>query len=157
MNLPNDLPPLEVIVGIAAAFVAIMLVLSRLGGWHSLAELYPARQPFLGRTYAFQSVQLAGWIGYNGCVTAGADPYHLYLALWPIVAFGHPPLAIPWSDVTTAYERKWMTSIVVLRFARDPAVRLRMSLTLARRLAAGAREAFTIEPGSRDHDGTDRT
>ena len=145
-KLMEELSVPVVIGGSALGVAAIMLGLARVGGWHALAQRYPVRQPFLGDTFSFQSVQLAGWVGYNNCVTAGADPYRLYLSLWPFLAiFGHPPLAIPWTDVIASREKKsWLASVVLLKFLEAPAIRLRMSSSLAARLAVQSRGGFTV-------------
>lgn len=119
-------------------------VLARLGGWSKLADTYPARSPFIGRRFRFQFVQLAGWVGYNGCVTAGSDPFTLYLSLWPILRLGHPPLLIPWSEVSARIERRRGFPVVLLTFARAPGVEVRISGRLAGRLAEESRGSFRI-------------
>ena len=130
---------------VAAGFVAIIWVLAHLGGWHRLARRYAARSAFVGRRFRFQSLQLRGWCGYNGCVRAGADPFHLFLALWPILRPGHAPLLIPWSDVSAHAEPGRFVRVVVLHFAAEPGVAMRISERLARKLAAETRGAFRID------------
>ena len=133
---------------VAVGFIAIVWALAYLGGWHRLARQYKARSAFVGRRLRFQSLQLRGWCGYNGCVRAGADPFHLSLALWPILRLGHPPLLIPWSDVSARAESGRFIRVVVLHFAAEPGVAMRISERLAKKLAAESRGAFEISTWS---------
>ncbi len=135
----EDIVAVAVVVASILSVAAILRLLSQLGGWRALARHYPVRQPFSGRRFHFQSLQLRGWVGYNGCVTAGSDPFSLYLSIWRLLRVGHPPLLSPWADVEARHEKRWWVSVVVLRFARDPSVQVRMSRRLAQRLAAEAR------------------
>ncbi len=84
-------------------------------------------------------------MGYNGSLTAGANQFGLHLSVWPIFRIGHPPLFLPWSDVTVAFEkRRWIT-VVLLRFSRSPTTSVRMTLGLAERLAAESGGSFRLE------------
>ena len=55
------------------------------------------------RLSAEGSVHLAR---YNGVLTVGVNPAGLYLAVMPLFRPGHPPLFIPWPDVTVGSEQR---------------------------------------------------
>jgi hypothetical protein len=128
----------------------IVLALSFLGGWRRLGSHYAVGTSFNGRRFHFQSLQLRGWCGYNGCITAGSDAFHLYFSVWFPFRLGHPPLLIPWNDVRARGERRWWIPIVVLSFDREPNVALRISRRLARRLAGETRGNFRVPGDPRD-------
>ena len=58
---------------------------------------------------------------------------------------GHAPLLIPWSDVSAHAEPGRFVRVVVLHFAAEPGVAMRISERLARKLAAETRGAFRID------------
>ncbi len=122
-----------------ASVVLIVWLLSFAGGWQRLARHYARGSDFVGRRFHFQSMQLRGWCGYNGCVCAGADPFHLSLGIWPVLRLGHPTLTVPWSDIRATREPGRFVRVVALRFARDPEIVVHISARLAR--APGRRDA----------------
>ncbi len=132
---------------IAAVWTLLCYGLSRLGGWRDLARHYLAGSRFHGRRLHFQGVQFAGWVGYNGSFTPGADSMGLYLSVWPIFRIAHPPLYVPWSEIETNVQERRFISVVSFRFAASPATRMRTTLRLARRLAELSSGSFN--PGTR--------
>ena len=44
------------------------------------------------------------WVGYKGALKVGTAPQGLYLAVWPILRLGHPPLLIPWAEISGSGE-----------------------------------------------------
>jgi hypothetical protein len=133
------------IVGLgAAAWSLICTGLARFAGWRSLALEYRAASPFRGRRFHFCSAQFAGWVGYNGSFTPGADRTGLFVAVWPVFRIGHPPLLVPWSEIEISVEKgRWLT-VVLLTFARVPSARVRITLRLAKRLAAESAGCFCV-------------
>ncbi len=80
--------------------IAILLLLSRISGWHLLARRFRAEGPFCGETWSWQSARFRGWFGYNNCLTVGVSPEGLYLAMMPFFRlFNHPALLIPWAEI----------------------------------------------------------
>ncbi len=87
------------------AFFAVFWGLSLAGGWRRLAADYAAHEKPPGDFRRFQAVRLR-WVGYNGCLTIGVCREGLYLAVWPIFRFCHPPLLIPWADLGEIQRRR---------------------------------------------------
>lgn len=96
-------------LGIFAAFVAfwlgMMFLVAVMSGWRVLAEKYGLpegeRMPE-GTTIKWRSAALWGRFptNYKSCLNFTATP--LGLGIVPVLLFstGHPPLFIPWSDIT---------------------------------------------------------
>jgi hypothetical protein len=108
----------------------ILHISARISGWSELSRVYRADQPFNGTCWHGQFIALRHYWGY-GLITAGANRHGLYLNLFLGRLQGHPPLVIPWSDVTVTNPRR-MRSIyqAELRFQQcgGVAVRIRGSL-----------------------------
>jgi hypothetical protein len=89
---------------------------------------------------------LGVWIGtvvlYGSCLTVGATPRGLYLAALFIFRIGHPPLFMPWTDISIGEQRGWWFNYVVLRFRRAPSIPLQVSEQLGRCLADRAGPAW---------------
>ena len=83
-------------------------------------------------------------MGYNGALTPGADPFGLHLAVWPLFRIGHPPLFVPWSDISLSLENYLWIEVVLLTFARDPHARVRITHRLADRLSAESGGSFDV-------------
>lgn len=132
------LAPLGFGVLFGALWVAIFQVVARLGGWRELARAYPPLGIVgagSGETFRFRSVQLRHGVNYNNCVTLVAGPAALRLALPRVFAWGHPPLEVPWGEISVEVGRRFWMRVVTLRCARAPSVPVRMRPRLAETLA----------------------
>ena len=125
---------LVVVVG-AASWVAIMFAIARIGGWSDLARVYRASGRFHGTRWRCEFFAMRYYCGY-GFVTVGASAQGLSLSLPALGGLqGHPPLFVPWADVSLA-EPEHMRAFysTELRFRRVPDVRVRISSALRARL-----------------------
>ncbi|MFQ5592000.1 MAG: hypothetical protein ACE5HE_12610 [Phycisphaerae bacterium] len=118
--------------------------LAHFAGWRSLAREYRATAPFQGRRFHFCSAQFGAWVGYNGSFTPGADHSGLFVAVWPIFRIGHPSLLVPWSEIHASVEKRRWVTVVLLRFAKLPSARVRITFRLAERLAAESAGFFRV-------------
>ena len=122
------------------AFVAfwctIVFLIGRLGGWSRLAAHYAHEGHFSGERWSLQSARL-GWSGYSGVLTMGANGEGIYIA--PIFPFrpGHPPLFVPWRDISVSKESFVFTSYV-FRFAHVPGLKFKVYAGLGERLKKAA-------------------
>lgn len=110
-------------------WVFVLLLVAMLGGWSRLAEYYRTQTRFEGQTWRFRSGRF-GWAGYNGCLTLGANHEGLYLAVFPLFRVGHPPLFIPWYDITTTEKKGFLSAYLEFKFTKAPSVRLQIPRTL---------------------------
>ena len=132
MDTPNV--ELFVLAGVGV-WIGIGLLISRVGGWAALATVYGHSGEFRGDCLRFQSARMRWGTNYGNCLTVGANPLGLYLSVLLIFRIGHPPLFIPWMDISISEQKgRWFNS-VVLRFRRAPSIPLQVSQQLGRWLA----------------------
>lgn len=128
---------------IVGFWLALCAIIAWLGGWARLADRYRLWTTFEGTRFGGQSAAL-GWTSYGGVLTFGVDGRGLYLAVFPLFRFAHPPLFVPWSDVSAHEVRgRWLRS-VEFRFAQCPELRLSIARSLADRLLTLAPRAFCV-------------
>ena len=151
---PNgDLPFLLFAIGFPIFFVGlwvlITLVLSLVGGWSTLAQYYQAQQPFFGTLIRFQAAQFRAGTNYNGCLNFGAGSEGLYLVPMAIFRAFHPPLLIPWNDISARPIKVWsIFDLVELRFQRAPNIPVRIKPSLVTKLTEASIGRFTVRPNS---------
>jgi hypothetical protein len=75
-------------------------------------------------------------------LTMGVNPQGFFLSLSFPFFPGHPPLFIPWNEITVRRTCVLWAKCVELHLGREPAVPLRISERVARRLAPLAGEAW---------------
>lgn len=129
-------------------WLIISVILSAIGGWSTLANHYAAHSGFAGRRFYFRSAQLGAGVGYSACLTLGTDPAGLYLAVLPLFRMAHPPLLIPWSEITARETKSWFSATVELRFTRVPMVSVRISRPLAEALFAASGARILVQPAA---------
>lgn len=139
MNEVVEQYPATLLVLVPLAWIALMLAVASLGHWARLAAPYRARTPLPGQTWRAQSAQF-GWCNYGHCLIVGAGARGLRLAVLFPFRPGHPPLQVPWDDLSVSEVKGWFSPPVELRFRRAPGARVRISRELAAKLreAAGA-------------------
>jgi hypothetical protein len=90
------LVPLAFVVTFPVAWCGMVWLISRISGWSSLAEVFPAgadEPP--GDIFRMSSVKL-GWFGnYNNCIRFVVNSDGIYLRPWKIFGLGHQPLWLP--------------------------------------------------------------
>lgn len=122
-------------------WIAMTTLISRLSGWAALAEVYQFNDSFSGETWRWQSGQMRWSANYGGCLTIGANGAGLYLSILFPFKVGHPPLFIPWTDITVQTKRQFLSTLVEFRFRRVPSL-LRINDRLARRIQAAVGSAW---------------
>ncbi len=118
-----------------ALWVLVGTVVGRLSGWYLLAERYRANTPFQGETWPFQSAQMRYQSHYNNCLTFGADPQGLSIAMLFILRAGHPPLFIPWGELELQPNRRLFVRGYELRFRQVPGVYMWVWAKLGEKIA----------------------
>jgi hypothetical protein len=147
------------LIGIALAtfWIGLLYSMSALGGWRRLARAYPAvdasattQDMSAVRRFHFCSGGFT-WVNYSACLTFSVDRDYLHLAVQLPIRPAHPPLSIPWSEISATEKRAFLNSGTVLSFERAPGVRLLISNRLALKLIRAARSceavtSFSAEP-----------
>jgi hypothetical protein len=135
---PVPLPEAWVPVFVPLVFVVLWclmgVLLAWIGGWGVLARHYPARSDSDGRRFWFRSGRLGG-VNYGGCLILTVSAAGLRVTALPLFRSGHPPLFIPWGDVTAIAGRTWIFPWVELTFAQCPGPTFRIARRLAEALA----------------------
>jgi len=87
------------------------------------------------------------WLtNYGNCLTVGANSDGLYLGILFFFRFMHPPLFIPWSEVSISTKRSWLFGQrVTLTLGREIAIRLTIRGRLAGKLKAAAGNGWPLE------------
>jgi len=113
-----------ILIGVTSSFL-----LSRLGGWGSLAKRYRTARALPAHRRSFQRGQMRSLISYSVLTTA-SDAEGLYLSILLLTRLGHPHLFVPWAEIEVeAPQRKFFSNVQTLLLGpeRIP-LRLRESL-----------------------------
>ena len=122
-------------------WIPLSILIAQLSGWARLARHYRDNAPLDGVRFHFQSAGMRFGTNYGGCLTVGVNRKGLYLAVWFLFRFGHPPLVIPWRDITMAERKKFFIKQIVFRFARCPSIPFIISKSLAYRITKARGDA----------------
>ena len=135
------------LVVLAGAWLLLGWLSSVLGGWRKLASRYQLKHPFAGKTFSTRSAMM-GMTRYASCLTMGANQDGFYLEVFFWMKISHPPLFIPWSDMTGKIEDSWLTKILILKFKPVPHVSIELPMNTALELKAAAQnpQAFPEIP-----------
>jgi hypothetical protein len=128
-----DIASITTIILVGAFVCGLSLTLqSHSSGWYILAVYYRSSAPFTGRTWRFRAASFRTFYPYWLTLTIGANHSGLYLAqLWPW-RLTHPPLLVPWGDVTFEARRWFEIGARSLLLGREHPVRV----TISRRIIA---------------------
>jgi hypothetical protein len=141
-----------------AGWLGVSASISLLGGWHSLAESYPAPPDFAlpsADRFRLKSVQLREHtfvpISYSNCVTLGVTARGLYLAPIFMFRFLHVPLLIPWSEIIAWDEGGFLWLKWLEVETRSGGARIRLPWSIGdvaraqwRKVRAGSGQDFTV-------------
>ena len=118
-------------------WIVLSILIAQLSGWARLTRHYRADTLLDGERFNFQSAGMRFWTNYSGCLTVGVNRKGLYLAVWFLFRFGHPPLVVPWRDITMTERKRFFIQQVVLRFDRCPSIPIIISERLAKKISMG--------------------
>ena len=131
---------------VAGVWLLACVITSYTDGWHKLAQRFRATEPFSGATWNFQSGRM-GIANYGSALTVGANFHGLYLRPMLLVRFAHPPLFIPWQEITAQRKRMWIFGeYVMLRLGRGIETSFLIDTRLAERLRAEAQDGWPSKP-----------
>jgi len=104
----------------------IVYFTSVLGGWSQLKQIYRYELPFNGEIIRFGSGRIGRFVNYNGILTIGRGSAGLYLSTFFMYRPGHPPLLIPWEDISMEEGQGVFFAYTEMTFARLPMLKLRI-------------------------------
>lgn len=128
-----------------AVWFVVCAVVSYVGGWATLASRYRCQSDFVGERWPFQNGWMRWTVHYGNCLTVGGNSEGLYLAVFTPFRFGHPPLLIPWGEITITRRQFLFIRWVRFEIGRELHIPLSIRTTLARRLHAVADGKWPVE------------
>ena len=128
-------PSILFLIAFPPLFLAVwflsMHLIAAVGGWRELARVYRADGPItVAAQWRNRYGRLRYGTGYNGCLNIAANEIGLQLTLWRIFRPAHPPLFIPWSEISTEPVRGVFSESTRFSFRRASATLL-LKRTLA--------------------------
>jgi len=105
------LEPLWFALYFVGLWIVIMLLLSLLSGWRSLAGQFRASTPPDGDRFRFTSGSIGFWffpVSYSNCLTVTVGHGGIHLAMFLPFRLFHPPLFIPWAMIETAVGKRFL-------------------------------------------------
>jgi len=129
-----------------ALWLLVSALISYIGGWTTLAKRFRLRVPFTEERWLGQSGQMRWIAGYGNCLTVGCNHQGLYLAMMPLFRFRHPPLLVPWDEITITRRRIVFFRMVRFGLGRELDIPIYLRARLADRMRRSAGDRWPIEP-----------
>ena len=131
-------------LGLGVLWIGVTVLIARLSGWATLADVYRFSEHFNGYRWRFQRAQMRWGMSYNG-LTVGMNEKGLYLSVFFLFRMGHPPLFIPWRDISVSVKQGLLGSYMEFRFRRALFVPFWVTEGLGRGIARLAGDAWPGE------------
>ncbi|MEM8863040.1 MAG: hypothetical protein AAGD96_32415 [Chloroflexota bacterium] len=128
-----------------ALWSAISLLSSFLWGWNAMAQRYSGQIPEheINNQFTWRSGRF-GWGGYSGVLTFTVSDHDLGISVLFLYRAGHPPLRIPFSEITATEEIMLMRE-VHMAFDGIPDRKLKISKVLAEQIEQASNGNWTFE------------
>jgi hypothetical protein len=134
-----------VVLVIAAHWCFVVYLISIMSGWRTLSHRFQAQQPFMGQKWTWQSAGMRRGARYNNCLTLGSDSMGLFLDVMRLFRPGHPPLFIPWTEITVRHQPWAPGEMVEIKLGRAEQIAFRVPGWMASRLQAMAGSYWQID------------
>lgn len=140
---------LFILAAFAGAWVIAAFFVSRLSGWHDLAMRFELQGDFPAQQFRRKSARMQHGMNYNNCLTIGASPVGFSLATPWLFRASHPPLFIPWNEISWVRTKILWWPMVQLRLGRENPVSFTVRETLADEIKSAAGAAWPAEASNR--------
>jgi len=131
MDVPLILLPFVLfLVFFPVLWCFVLWLISRFGGWRTLAGHYRYDGEFPPDVWRFQSARI-GISRYSSVLVFAADRRGLFMRTILPFRFAHPPLFIPLGDIS-AYSGRFVFAFYGLSFRKAPGVRIRIRPAMMR-------------------------
>jgi hypothetical protein len=129
-----------------AMWVVTLKMISTMSGWGALAKRFRDHTRSYKYLWLFQSARMRFYAGYGSCVNIGADESGLRLAVFAVFRMGHPPLRIPWDEISVkAREYGILFKKRELLLGQQEAIPFRISKSLANKVQQAAGRSWPVE------------
>lgn len=129
------MPGYLILLLILAGWGGLSFLISVLSGWRRISRDYGSRGLPQGVRFRFQSLGGRYWTNYTGCINVVATRQGLHLSVLFLFRPGHPPLFLPWTDISAGETRAPLFRGYTLRLARCPDIPLLVTGRLARKIS----------------------
>jgi hypothetical protein len=136
MNQSQSLAVLIVPLFFLLLLLVIPNLIALMSGWKLLALRFRTQPEFFGQKWSWQSAQMRYRTNYNNCLIVGADQAGLFIQPMIFFRFAHPPLLIPWNEISWHEAQVLWMRFVELRLGRTEQVPFRIRASLAARIQA---------------------
>lgn len=131
---PND--PKQFLIVFICLWLFISVSISYISGWWSLSQYYRTKTYNFKKIWRFQTIAMRMMARYGGCINIGVTDKGLFLSVLFLFRFAHPPLFIPWEDISAEKYNFLFIKSVKLSFSKVPNVPLYLRDKLARNINA---------------------
>jgi hypothetical protein len=134
-GLETELLLAALIPAILGWWALIFFCVAHASGWRRLAKGYRRSAPVTGTSWRWQSAQLRWSCNYSGCLLVTVNEEGLRLV--PMLPFriAHPPLFIPWADLSIQQRQTTLGfETVTFAVAQEPAIPLRLGGRLVKKI-----------------------
>ena len=121
---------------IVAMWCLTSYVSSLIGGWHVLAKRFQYDREFDGEQWRFCSGWMRWRTKYGGVLVLGANRDGLYMRTLSLLRIGHPPLLIPWSEITVGGSSGLLLKRTEFVLGREEQIPLRVFERVGERILA---------------------
>jgi len=106
--------------------------IAHIGGWVSLTKTFRRHHSAKGKRFYLVSGSIIDTNNesslrflYNGCLFVSVSDEGVFLSVWVIQRFMHPPLFIPWTQIRSVDERNFGASSLIQLDSQFPAINVR--------------------------------
>jgi hypothetical protein len=105
-SIPTYLSAAVFIVLFPLLWLLIIWLISRLGGWNSLAKTFATERPPTGDMFTWSSGKFSFFSSYNNCLNVTVSSTGVHVAPMLLFSFGHQPLFFPWDKISRLVQRR---------------------------------------------------
>lgn len=134
-----------VIIMISLVWILVSVVLSFAGGWFALAQRFRFARDFSGSYWRWQSAQMRWIAAYHNCITVGASPEGLYVAPFFPFRLAHPPLFIPWNEISYSKSTILFAPMTCFHLGREQQIPFWVPEKLGQKIQHAAGAAWPVE------------
>ena len=125
---------MQFLIAFTTLWILMCFALSLWGGWWQLTDRYRGTPSKAAAKWRFESASMRRMAAYPGCLKISIGREGLGISILFLFRVGHPPLLVPWTDITAHELESLVIKKVRLNFAKEPDVPLTISLKLARQI-----------------------
>jgi len=120
-------------------WIGFNCVVSYTGGWWDLAKAYPLDHEFPEKqSWRAPQVFLSALGTYRNLVHVGVDREGLYLRVAPLFRVAHPPIFVPWKDISYSQKKRFFREMTKFRFRHKPDIPVHLPIQLTNKVAEAA-------------------